>query len=518
MHSPDREALRWRGDDLLDGPVAAMVARGEHARLDAAVRQGDTVPALLAADLPPEIIAALHHASRVPSDPDRLDRARALFARHDLTFSLAMILGSSLVVCADTDSAEVLAATGRVEATGDRIETLLGLLHALTDEGGLAPGGPGRAALLRVRLQIAATRARLRRAGWDRERHGEPVSQRVLLVWGLALGTETLHAVQRLGIVVQPAEADAWLHLARVAATLLGAPTEHLPEEGLEARVRASQVLGPRCAWSPGGAALARALVELASDPFPAPFSEIIPAFCRRAAGDPVCDALGLAGSTWQLEGQGPGVLAAVRGSSKRVDDVVRRLVEGLIGRASLGWARRSPPVLHVPEALARAWHLPPVGDAGAISALIPSLVDAVRACFPPYLEDEAERLAFELTVVIAAADGVVDDLERRVLGDALATIARSPLGPDEAAARIDEVLTEIREVGVEGVADRIGAVLIGKDAVPAGLQLAVAVAYADEGLDPRERRVVDRLARAAGVEPDAVDDLVAVVRARLQG
>ena len=92
-----------------------------------------------------------------------------------------------------------------------------------------------------------------------------------------------------------------------------------------------------------------------------------------------------------------------------------------------------------------------------------------------------------DLGVLVARADGKVDDAEKKALRDVF-----------EARARL------------------VAEILKDCDAVEQGIVVALGIAYASEGLSKDERAVIDMIAKAAGLAPERVDALAKQVKAKL--
>ena len=113
-----------------------------------------------------------------------------------------------------------------------------------------------------------------------------------------------------------------------------------------------------------------------------------------------------------------------------------------------------------------------------------------------------------DLGVLVANAVGKVDRDERAVLLDIFQTLLETNL----TAGQVDHVVTASLEVmelaGTDARIRLVGAILDDCDAAEAGIKVALAVAYASEGLSPAERGVVDKLADASGLPRARVDAL----------
>lgn len=118
-----------------------------------------------------------------------------------------------------------------------------------------------------------------------------------------------------------------------------------------------------------------------------------------------------------------------------------------------------------------------------------------------------------DLGVLVAHADGKVDAAERELLREVFQALLETQLTPEVVDALISASVEVIEATGAEPRARLVAAILRDCDAVEPGLRVALAIAFASEGLTQAERAVVDRIAEAAKVSRERVDELVAEVK-----
>lgn len=113
-----------------------------------------------------------------------------------------------------------------------------------------------------------------------------------------------------------------------------------------------------------------------------------------------------------------------------------------------------------------------------------------------------------DLGVLVANADGQVDPDERAVLLD----VFQALLETNVSAAQVDHLIRASVEVielaGVDARIRLVGAILDDCHAAEPGIRVALAVAYASEGLSAAERDVIDRVADAASLPRERVSEL----------
>lgn len=123
-----------------------------------------------------------------------------------------------------------------------------------------------------------------------------------------------------------------------------------------------------------------------------------------------------------------------------------------------------------------------------------------------------------DLGVLVANADGTVDAEERALLAELFQTLLETNLTPELVDALIRASVEVIEATGAAPRARLVGAILHDCDAADAGLRVAIAMAFASEGLSPAERAVIERIADAAGVSEDRVTELVEEVKQHTDG
>ena len=114
-----------------------------------------------------------------------------------------------------------------------------------------------------------------------------------------------------------------------------------------------------------------------------------------------------------------------------------------------------------------------------------------------------------DLGVLIVNADGVVDAQEREVLLDMFQTLLDAKLSAEVVDHLVTSCTQIIEAAGAESRARLIAEILVDCDAVEPGILVALAVAYASEGLSKEERVVIERIADAARLPRQRLEELV---------
>ena len=189
-------------------------------------------------------------------------------------------------------------------------ETARLLLAVMTPDGNaLAPGSRGYDAALAVRAFHAAMRCMLRdRAPWNSPPKETPINQEDLLGTLTTFTVIVLESLERMGIHVEPAERDAYLHAWLVVGHLLGIDYDALrprtndlrfnpgeqPLTYFEMQLVRDSIFRRQAAASPSGQILARALLDMMENALPRVLRPLPPAAIRRFIGDDDADLLGI--------------------------------------------------------------------------------------------------------------------------------------------------------------------------------------------------------------------------------
>lgn len=117
-----------------------------------------------------------------------------------------------------------------------------------------------------------------------------------------------------------------------------------------------------------------------------------------------------------------------------------------------------------------------------------------------------------DLGVLVANADGTVDAQERAMLTDIFQTLLDTKITTEVVDHLVTASIEVIQAAGAGPRIRLVGAILRDCDASVDGITVALAVAFASEGLSKNERDIVDQLADAAGIEQDKLKELIETV------
>ncbi|MBL8603406.1 MAG: DUF2236 domain-containing protein [Myxococcales bacterium] len=218
-------ALFWRGDPLADAAVASLAERPRAARealIDRCLREG----VARVDDAPEAVRAFFAELDEVPFwvDPERIARGGAFFLRAGILGGL--VLGTYSLVAGYCSPAgnKPLMFSGRLEDdVPRRLAETSRFVQAVSLPGGMARGGAGFAATVKVRLIHAAVRTMLARSPrWNEAAWGLPINQVDMSGTALLFSYIVLDGLDKFGFHATPQEREDFLHLWRYVAWLIG--------------------------------------------------------------------------------------------------------------------------------------------------------------------------------------------------------------------------------------------------------------------------------------------------------
>ncbi|MCA9664132.1 MAG: DUF2236 domain-containing protein [Myxococcales bacterium] len=527
MLTDDRlDDLRQQGDASLDPLIAGVMKTDKLKEINAALsfaRDNAALGTLASgASLTPELAAWVDEHAQLPEwvDLARVERAQRFFVDRGVTLTFLLGLTSLLERFARPNAARALHAVAKLadaESSTRRLGRATQFFLAILTPDAFTPEG---AALLRCsgrRLLRAGQRFLLLDSGWDQQQDGAPFSQLDLLADLMAFAHSPLTYLPVVGGAASDSEAEDWIYLWRVAGVLLGIEPDDLPSTREQAADLHAGIARRARESCPEGRELASSLLEAYAAQLPRPFRGVVPAMTRHLLGEDLAALLGVESSGWKLALSGQRLLAstfqALQKRSTRVNDVVNKLGISMLRHQALDLTGGRAAVIEIPAKLRRAWRLPPAGSPEQVVKVVPDLVNSLRKRLGEDWNPDTLDIITDLLVVVAAADGEIDDLEQAALGAALSTLVGESLDDDQARARVDAARERIEASGIETVTDGLAEALASSHAVEPGIRLATAIAYVNSGIDKAERRIVDLLASRGELSAEALDRIVQEVR-----
>jgi tellurite resistance protein len=118
-----------------------------------------------------------------------------------------------------------------------------------------------------------------------------------------------------------------------------------------------------------------------------------------------------------------------------------------------------------------------------------------------------------DIGVLVLSADGKVDEREREMLLDVFQDLLNTTLTAEVVDHLVTASLEVIEAAGAESRARLVAQILRDCDAVEPGVRVALALAFASQGLSKAERKVIERIADAGGLPRDRLAKLEEEVR-----
>ena len=299
------DEMRELGDPPADEAVRFLFEEGDIAAVNAllfTLIENDDPPA---EQLPPIILDYINHTDDLPywADREQISRGESLFARYGPQ-AFTVLLCYSLPACyAARDGVQVLYQTARmVTNTRRRIVETAQMVIDVMSPGGTLPGGKGLGirTAQKVRLLHAAIRRLILQSGkWEPER-GLPINQEELAGTLLTFSYCIVDGLQKLGVDLEPEEANAFLHAWNVIGSIMGVRYDLLAQNMEEAAVLKELIQQRQYGTSRAGREMTRALLELAAEIIPGErFDGFAASLIRYFNGDETADMLDVPEADW---------------------------------------------------------------------------------------------------------------------------------------------------------------------------------------------------------------------------
>jgi tellurite resistance protein len=142
---------------------------------------------------------------------------------------------------------------------------------------------------------------------------------------------------------------------------------------------------------------------------------------------------------------------------------------------------------------------------------VIATAIDQLCSAFEKYGYNPTPII--DIGVLVLSADGKVDERERDMLLDVFQTLLNTSLTPEVVDALVSTSLDVIEAAGAESRARLVSEILKDCEAVEPGVRVALALAFASQGLSKAERAVVQRIANVGGLPASRLAQIEAEVR-----
>ncbi|MFJ3980586.1 oxygenase MpaB family protein [Streptomyces fungicidicus] len=289
----------WVWDEEADPVLAAVIERGDVARVNAALRTWTRNDQPLPAGLPADLRDFMEEARRLPSwaDRDKLAAAARFTTRKGIYTGALYGLGSGLMSTAIPREARAVYYSKGGADMKDRIAKTAQLGYDVGDLDAYQPQGGMIVTAVKTRLVHAAVRHLLPQSpGWSRTSGGQtiPISQADIMVTWHSLATFVMSKLKDWRVPVTTAESDGYLHVWQVTAHMLGVLDEYIPATWDAANAQSRQVLDPILASTPEGNELTDVLLDIVADLDAGLTRPLINGFARYTLGDRTGDLIGL--------------------------------------------------------------------------------------------------------------------------------------------------------------------------------------------------------------------------------
>lgn len=118
---------------------------------------------------------------------------------------------------------------------------------------------------------------------------------------------------------------------------------------------------------------------------------------------------------------------------------------------------------------------------------------------------------------LVASADGVFDEEERSVFERVVTAACGDKVSSSLVAGLVSDLAEQLAEDGLDRRIVRLAASVLRKEQAREVLRIAALMASASEDVSATERDVLERLARAFGLEPNAVEVALGEVRSAMR-
>lgn len=261
--SPDPH---WVWDSEADPLVASILDRGQVPEVNRLLRTWKRNDQPLPAGLPADLREFIEEARRLPSwaDQSKLDTANSFVATKGTYLVLLYGLGGGILSTAIPNEARAVYYSKGGADLKDRAAKTGKLGYDVHELNAFRPDGHILVTAVKTRLVHAAVRHLLPQSPhWGGD---IPISQNDLLVTWHTLPTYVMRKLTEWRVPVTPAQSEAYLHVWRVTAHMLGIRDEYIPTTWAAANAQSAQVLDPVMASTPEGVALADLILQISAE------------------------------------------------------------------------------------------------------------------------------------------------------------------------------------------------------------------------------------------------------------
>lgn len=212
---------------------------------------------------------------------------------------IMLLLGLlSLPYCyAAAKGAEVLVRSERIINDPERrLSETAQFVFEVMAKNAFEPNGVGIVSILKVRLMHAAVRWYIGHAkDWDEVKFGKPVNHEDMAGTNLSFSLMVVRGLRRLGKMIDPKDADAYIQHWNAVGDMLGLSQELFPSDNKEAFLLEKKIRQRQFAKSEAGEKLTASLFDyFKSVSKDSPLEGKVLPFANFLLGDQVCEILGI--------------------------------------------------------------------------------------------------------------------------------------------------------------------------------------------------------------------------------
>ncbi|WP_419992982.1 oxygenase MpaB family protein [Streptomyces boninensis] len=292
------EDPEWVWDDEVDKLVAAIIDRGDVAKVNeglSAWTRNDQAPP---AGIPQDVRDFMDKARQLPSwaDRDKLETAAKFNESRGLYLNVLNGIGGGMLSTAiPREARSVYYSKGGADME-DRVAKTSILGFSIGDLNAYRPDGDCAVQAVKTRMVHAAVRHLLPQSpAWKQVSDGQkiPISQADILVTWHSLATYTMQRLREWKVPITSADAEAYLHVWQVTAHMLGVRDEYIPASWDAANAQSKQVLDPILTSTKEGVELTDILLGQLADQTSLGTGvsrPLVNAFARYLVGDRIAD------------------------------------------------------------------------------------------------------------------------------------------------------------------------------------------------------------------------------------
>jgi hypothetical protein len=298
------DSMRQTGDPLADAVVSELFKDGEITEVNSLMRTLVMNEYAPLSGVPPIVADYLKQTQSLPdwADPAMIKAGEQVFWRFGPELIVILTCYALPFCYLGKNGVPVLALTTRLISNPARrvLETAQMVVDVMHAGGLTSDQGRGRRTLQKVRLMHAAVRYLAPSSPEWKAAYGVAVNQEDLAGTLMAFSFISLEGLRKIGIVLTPADQEAYLHCWRIVGQMLGLQPNMLPADMGQAEALVSSISRREFAASAYGVEMTAALMNALADMLPGDlFRQAPPLLLRYFLGEEWASWLGVRESKW---------------------------------------------------------------------------------------------------------------------------------------------------------------------------------------------------------------------------